>query len=93
MQSDLSNLNQRIQQLTAEMALIKAQQNNATHQTSPWLPVKEAASRLNFPSARSLRDKINGGYFPPDCYRVDPTASGKAPKFLIHVERYINKLR
>ena len=93
MEADLSTLNQMIQRLTAEMALVKAQQNKATHHTSPWLPLKEAASRLNFPSARSLRNRIKSGHFPPDCYRIDPTALGSTPRYLIHVERYIMQLR
>jgi hypothetical protein len=93
MEVDLSTLNQKIQQLNAEVALLKAQQSKTTHYSSPWLPCKEAAARLNFPSARSLRNRIKSGRFPPDCYRVDPTASGRVTRYLIHVERYIKQLR
>ena len=93
MDYELSQINQKIQQLNAEMALLKALQRKGPTHTSPWLPLKEAASCLNFSSARALRNRIKNGLFPPDCYCVDPTASGNAPKYLIHVERYIKQLR
>lgn len=92
MEADLSSLNQKIQQLSAEVSLLKAQRNKGPEQISPWLPLKEAASRLNFSSDRSLRNRIKNGQFPPECFRVDPTASGKTPKYLVHVERYIKLL-
>jgi hypothetical protein len=93
MEPDFSTLDQRVRQLSAEIALLKAQQNKGLGQSSPWLPLKDAASRLNFRSPRILRNRIKNGQFPPDCFRVDPTASGNAPKYLIHVERYIKQLR
>jgi len=93
MEPDFSTLRQRVEQLSAEIALLKAQRNKGYGQTSPWVPLKEAASRLNFSSARALRNKIKSGHFPPDCYRVDPTALGSNPRYLIHVERYIMQLR
>jgi len=93
MEADLSCLNQQIQQLSAEVALLKAQQKKGPTQINPWIPLKDAASQLNFSSARALRNRIKNGLFPPDCYCVDPTASGKTPKYLIHVERYIKQLR
>ena len=93
MEADLSTLNQKIQQLSAEVSLLKAQQSKVPVQTSPWRPLKEAASRLNFSSPRVLRSRIKSGQFPPECFRVDPTASGKTPKYLVHVERYIKLLR
>lgn len=93
MESDLKFLNQTIQQLSAEVALLKAQQKKGPTQINPWIPLKNAASQLNFSSARALRNRIKNGLFPPDCYCVDPTASGKTPKYLIHVERYIKQLR
>ena len=93
MEADLSSLNQKIQQLSAEVELLKAQQKKGPTQINPWIPLKNAASQLNFSSARALRNRIKNGLFPPDCYCVDPTASGKAPKYLIHVERYIKQLR
>jgi hypothetical protein len=93
MEADLSTLNQKIQQLSADVALLKAQQKKGPGQINPWIPLTDAASRLNFTSARALRSRIKNGLFPPDCYCVDPTASGKAPKYLIHVERYIKRLR
>ena len=93
METDLSTLNQKIHQLTAEVALFKAQQSKATHPKSPWLPLKDAASRLNFSSARVLRNRIQSGHFPPDCYRIDPTAAGRVTRYLVHEERYIKQLR
>ena len=93
METDLTSLNQKIQQLSADLALLKAQQKKGPTQINPWIPLKNAASQLNFSSTRALRNRIKNGLFPPDCYCVDPTASGKAPKYLIHVERYIKQLR
>ena len=93
MEADLSSLNQKLQQLSADVALLKAQQKKGPTQINPWIPLKDAASRMNFSSARALRNRIKNGLFPPDCYCVDPTAYGKTPKYLIHVERYIKQLR
>ena len=93
MEAEFSSLNQKIQQLSAEVALLKAQQNKGPTQINPWIPLKEAALQLNFSSARALRSRIKNGLFPPDCYCVDPTASGRTPKYLVHVERYIKQLR
>jgi hypothetical protein len=93
MEADLPTLNQKFQQLSAEMALLKAQHIRGRAPTSPWLPVKEAALRLNFRSARALRNRIKNGQFPPDCFREDPTSAGKSVKYLVHVERYIKQLR
>jgi len=93
MEADLATDNQKLKQLTADMALLKAQQSKGATPHSPWIPLKEAASRLNFSSARALRNRIKDGQFPPDCYCVDPTASGRVKRYLIHVERYIKKLR
>lgn len=92
-ETDLTSLKQEIQQLSAEVSLLKAQQSKGPVQISPWLPLKEAASRLNFSSERSLRTRIKNGQFPPECFRIDPTASGRTPKYLVHVERYIKLLR
>jgi hypothetical protein len=92
-ETHLTSINQKIQQLSAEISLLKAQQGKGPLQVSPWLPLKEAASRLNFPSERSLRNRIKNGQFPPECFRMDPTASGRTPKYLVHVERYIKLLR
>ena len=89
---DLSSVNQTVQRLTAEMALLKAQQSKPARPSSPWLPLKEAASRLNFSSARSLRNRIKNGSFPPDCFRIDPAAPGRVTRYLVNVERYIKKL-
>ena len=92
MEADLTTVNQKLKQLTAEMAILKAQQSKRAMPNSPWLPLKEAATRLNFRSARALRNRIKKGHFPPDCYCVDPTASPGVTRYLVHVERYIKKL-
>lgn len=92
MEADLSSLNHKIQQLSAEIALLKAQQSKRPGYFNPWRPLKEAAEYLNFPSPRSLRDRIKNGYFPPDCYCIDPTSSGRTTKYLVNVERYIKQL-
>jgi hypothetical protein len=93
MEADFTNLNQKIQQLNAEVALLKAQQSLGVKRRSPWLPLKEAACLLNFCSARALRQRIQSGKFPPDCFRVDPTSTGKTTKYLVNAERYIKQLR
>ena len=92
MEAELSTLTQKIEQLSAEVSLLKAQQGKGAVPVSPWLPLKEAASRLNFSSDRSLRNRIKNGQFPPECFRIDPAASGRTPKYLVHVERYIKRL-
>ena len=83
----------QLKQLSAKVALLEAQARKPGHLISPWLPLKEAAPCLNFRSARALRNRIKSGTFPPDCYCVDPTASSGMTRYLIHVERYIKKLR
>ena len=92
-EADLPALTQKVQQLSAEVALLKAQKGSGAGVSSPWLPLKEAALRLNFKSPRALRARINNGHFPPECFRVDPTASGQSVRYLIHVERYVKQLR
>jgi hypothetical protein len=93
MEDNPSSLNQQIQRLSAEMALIKAQQSKGPGQISPWLPLKDAAERLHFKSARALGNRIKNGQFPPECVRIDPTCSASSPRYLVHVERYIKQLR
>jgi hypothetical protein len=92
-ENSISAIRKELRQLTAEVALLKAQSKHRRNATSPWLPLKDAASRLNYSSARALRNRIKSGHFPPDCYCIDPTGSARAPKYLIHVERYIKLLR
>ena len=87
------NLDNELKKLSAKVALLEAQNRHPILNLNPWLPLKEAASRLNFPSPRVLRNRIKNGQFPPECFRIDPTASGKTPKYLVHVERYIKLLR
>ena len=91
-ETDLPTLSQKVHQLSAEVAILKAQRGKRMAPTSPWLPLKEAAERLNFSSPRSLKRRIDSGHFPPDCYRVDPTSSGPAMRYIVHVERYIKQL-
>lgn len=90
---NISAIHQELRQLTAEVALLKAQSTGRKHTDSPWLPLKDAAARLNYKSARALRNRIRNGHFPPDCYRIDPTASERVTRYLVHVERYIKQLR
>jgi hypothetical protein len=92
MEPDYTALHKTVVRLSAEIQLLKAQQSSGYQQSNPWLPLKDAATRLNFPSARALRNRIKTGRFPPDCYRIDPTATGGVVRYLIHVERYIKKL-
>ena len=92
-EADLPTLSQQIQQLSAEVALLKAQKTIGAAVSSPWLPLKVAALLLNFKSPRALRARINNGQFPPECFRIDPTTSGLAVRYLIHVERYVKQLR
>jgi hypothetical protein len=93
MEADFSTLNQKVQRLNAEVALLKAQQIHGSKRPSLWLPLKEAASLLNFRSARALRQRIQSSKFPPDCFRVDPTSAGTTNKYLVNAERYIKQLR
>lgn len=92
MEPDYSALHQTVVRLSAEIQLLKAQQSSGFKQTNPWLPLKDAATRLNFRSARSLKNRIKTGRFPPECYRLDPTAPDGVVRYLVHVERYIKKL-
>ena len=92
MSANLSTLSQTVQQLKAEMALLKAQRVRGQVPVSPWLPLKEASVRLHFSSPRALRNRIKNGQFPPDCYRVDPTSPEKVVKYLVNVELYLKSL-
>jgi hypothetical protein len=92
MADDLSILNQQVKKNAAELALLKAQLVAGRPTASPWFPLKEASTKLNFTSPRALRNRIQGGHFPPDCFRVDPTFSGGSVRYLINVERYVRKL-
>lgn len=92
MAAEILPLKRKVEQLVSEVALLNAQNNRGKAPTSPWLPIKEAAALLHFSSARALRNRINKGQFPPECYRVDPTSNSCSPKYLINVERYIKQL-
>lgn len=90
---DFPSIQKEIQRLSAEVALLKAQSIRGPRTSSPWKELKDAAALLNYKSPRALRARIKKGQFPPDCVRVDPSASGIHARYLIHVERYINLLR
>jgi hypothetical protein len=92
MEADLTNLNQEVIQLKAKMELLTAQQRSCSHPSSPWFPLKEAAKLLNFSSERSLKNHIKTGRVSPDCYRENPTPSGKQVRYQIHVDRFIKQL-
>jgi hypothetical protein len=92
MEADLTNLNQEVIQLKAKMELLTAQQRSSCPPSSPWFPLKEAAKRLNFSSARSLKAHIKTGRVSPDCYRENPTPNGKQVRYRIHVDRFIKQL-
>lgn len=89
----ISAMQQELRQLSAEVALLKAQSTRGTSPVSPWVSIKEAALRLNYRSERSLRTRIKKGQFPPDCVRVDPSLDGVRTRYLVNVERYIKLLR
>jgi hypothetical protein len=91
-ETDLLAINQKLDRMRAELALLKAQRERDSVFNSPWIPLTEAASRLNFSSPRVLKNRIRSGKFPPDCYREDPTTFGHPVRYLIHVERYIKRL-
>lgn len=92
MEPDFTVLHETVERLNAEIQLLKAQQRSSYKQANPWLPLKDAASRLNFRSARALKNRIKTGRFPPECYRLDPTAPEGVVRYLVNVERYIKKL-
>ena len=92
MNQDLSALTNQIERLVAEVDLLKAQHTPRVKSSSPWVSLQEAATRLNFSSPRALKNRIKSGRFPPDCYREEPTVSGKRSIFMVNVDRYIKLL-
>jgi hypothetical protein len=93
MKQVVAELNQHLAQLSAQLRLMTAQQSGGQATASPWLPLREAAQLLRFPSPRSLRNRIMRGAFPPDCYRQVPSPTGKRHAYLVNVERYLRSLR
>lgn len=89
----VAELNEHLAQLSAQLRLMTAQQSGGQVTASPWLPLREAAQLLRFPSSRSLRNRITRGAFPPDCYRQVPTPTGRRHSYLVNVERYLKSLR
>ncbi|MCP9889103.1 hypothetical protein KBY96_14345 [Cyanobium sp. ATX 6A2] len=88
----MAELSIQLNRLSAQLTLLTARQA-PPQQTSPWLPLAEAAELLHFSSARALKSRILRGAFPPDCYRQVPSPSGKRHAYLVNVERYLKSLR
>jgi len=89
----VAELTAQLSQLSAQLKLLTAQGQLGPQKSSPWLPLKEAAPLLHFPSPRALKNRILRGSFPPDCYRKVPSASGKRQSYVVNVERYLRSLR
>jgi len=89
----IAAIQQELKQLSAEVALLKAQSIRGPRTVSPWREIKDAAALLNYKSPRALRARIKKGQFPPDCVRIDPSAPGMHHRYLVNVERYISLLR
>jgi len=93
METMVAELTAQLSQLSAQLKLLTAQGQPAPQKSSPWLPLKEAAPLLHFPSPRALKNRILRGSFPPDCFRQVPSPSGRRHSYLINVERYLRTLR
>jgi len=93
MESVVAELTAQLSQLSAQLRLLTAQGQPVAPKSSPWLPLKEAAPLLHFPSPRALKNRILRGSFPPDCFRQVPSPSGKRHSYLVNVERYLKTLR
>jgi len=94
MDSTLSELQDQITMLSAEVKLLKAKNSGKQHsiEASPWLCLKEAAPLLRLKSPRALKARIQAGQFPPDCCKQIPTTSGKRQQYLVNVQRYLKHL-
>jgi hypothetical protein len=92
-ESVVAELTAQLSQLSAQLKLLTAQGQPAQQKSSPWLPLKEAAPLLHFPSPRALKNRILRGSFPPDCFRQVSSPSGKRHSYLVNVERYLKTLR
>jgi hypothetical protein len=93
METVVAELTAQLSQLSAQLKLLTAQGSPAPQKSSPWLPLKDAAPLLHFPSARALKNRILRGSFPPDCFRQLPSPSGKRHSYLVNVDRYLRTLR
>jgi len=93
METMVAELTAQLSQLSAQLKLLTAQGKPAPQKSSPWLPLKEAAPLLHFPSPRALKSRILRGSFPPDCFRQVPSPSGRRHSYLINVDRYLRTLR
>ncbi|MGB5134013.1 MAG: hypothetical protein WBN89_02435 [Prochlorococcaceae cyanobacterium] len=89
----MAELSNQLSRLSAQLTLLHARQAPPQQQTSPWLPLAEAAELLHFSSPRALKSRILRGSFPPDCYRQLPSPSGKRRSYVVNVERYLKSLR
>ena len=94
MDSSLSELQDQITMLSAEVKLLKAKNSGKQFlvEASPWLCLKDAAPLLRFKSPRALKARIQAGQFPPDCCKQIPTTSGKRQQYLINVQKYLKHL-
>jgi hypothetical protein len=93
MNSDLIELKEQMAMLHAELKLLNAKKPvKQTAEPSPWLSLQEAADLLRFKSARSLRQRIHNGQFPPDCCQRIPSTTGKRHVYLVNVQRYLKQL-
>ena len=90
----LSDLQDLVTMLCAELKLLNAKNNRKQHsiEASPWLCLKEAAPLLRLKSPRALKARIQAGQFPPDCCKQIPTTSGKRQQYLVNVQRYLKHL-
>lgn len=89
-----ARLSAKMDNLSAQLKLFYAQcRPQQAHKVSPWLPLREAAELLHIKSPRALKARILRGGFPPDCYRLLPSPSGKRHSYVVNVERYLKTLR
>ena len=93
MEPEVIELKEQMAKLSAELKLLNAKTvAKQAAETNPWLSLKEGAALLRFVSARSLRQRILQGQFPPDCCQKIPSASGKRHVYLVNVQRYLKRL-
>lgn len=90
--SDISELAAQVEYLTARLQQL-TETTTVQRFSNPWLPLKEAAAVLHYPSAQALRQHLRKGRFPTDCYRAIPGPSGTRCKYLVNVEQYLKTLR
>jgi hypothetical protein len=93
MDFELAALKSQMALLHAELRLLNAKKiAKPPAEPSPWLSLKEASALLRFESARSLKQRIRSGKFPPDCCQQIPSPTGKRTIYLVNVQRYLKRL-